>query len=473
MLFSWLKRRRRRRLLAGGVPSSWRAIVERNVRQHRNLPEEFRRRLWRKLPVFVAEKNWTGCGGLTITDEMRVTIGATACLMIVGFDDDYSFDGVQSILVYPSAYVHPDEIRSRTETGGEAVFGEAWHRGPIVLSWRHVLRAGGSRRAGHNLVVHEFAHHLDGLDGDVSGTPQLKDRRQVHDWYQVTEAEYFRLVGSAQRGEVTLLDQYGASNRAEFFAVASECFFELPGEMSRRHEALYRALREFYHLDPARWWPDAGPTSERHRARRARHKRSKDKLPPGASTPHQERPEADDTVRRPADKDNDFTCGVLYVNQERFADAEAAFSRVIADDPEDAEAYWHRALALLNVERLAEALADCDRAIALAPEESDAYRVRGFVRLAREEFALAVDDLTRALADFSGDAEAYYQRGRARAGLGHWRRAVADYSRAIRLDPYDAEMYYYRGLAYRELGKEAKAREDLEKASQLDPGAVV
>ena len=134
--------------------------------------------------------------------------------------------------------------------------GEAWQHGPIVLSWAEIV-GDEKRRPGNNLVIHEFAHHIDSLDGDVDGSPPLVNRQQGRDWYRVSEAEFARLRGDAASGQATLLDRYGATNRAEFFAVASECYFERPHSLRKRHPDLYQALVTIYRQDLASWLPDA------------------------------------------------------------------------------------------------------------------------------------------------------------------------------------------------------------------------
>lgn len=254
-LFSWFKRRRRKKLIALPFPAAWRNYLQTNFRHYRYLDPRRRAALERRLRIFIAEKHWEGCGGLALTDEIRVTIAAEACLMLLGIDEDYYFDGVKTILVYPSAYLHPPEWNAAGGVVHEeaATYGESWHGGPVVLSWDEVLD-NASHADGHNLVIHEFAHHLDGLDGATDGVPPLADRDKAQRWSQVTRREFRRLAEASRRGEATLLDHYGASEESEFFAVASECFFELPREVRQRHRALYEVLCDFYRLDPAAWF---------------------------------------------------------------------------------------------------------------------------------------------------------------------------------------------------------------------------
>jgi len=236
-----------------------------NVRHYAYLPPDRQAALLDIARVLVAEQRWEGGGGFQVTEEMKFTIAAQACLLVLGLDGPYYFDRVPSIIVYPHPYRHPARIQSGYLIVREdlPVYGEAWYRGPVILSWQEVLDAGRNASGGKNLVLHEFAHHVDGLDGEVDGTPPLAGREQQRTWYRVTEGEYRRLVGSARRGEATLLDQYGATNRAECFAVATECFFERPCALRRRHEDLYAVLRDFYRQDPAEWLPDATVGNQR------------------------------------------------------------------------------------------------------------------------------------------------------------------------------------------------------------------
>ena len=251
MIFSWLKERRRRQWLARPFPSEWDDILERNLVRETRLAPHHRQKLRRDTLVFVAEKNWVGCGGLDLSDEIKVTIAAQACWMLLGIEEGYCFDGVKTVLVYPSAYAHPTERPARDMMVQEnmPIAGESWNRGPIVLAWDVLVREGRVRHCPSSLVIHEFAHHLDGLDGEMGGTPPMP-RREASRWDEVVGREYDSLVASVQQGVPTLLDPYGASNRAEFFAVASECFYRRPSEMQQRHPELYHLLRAFYRVEP-------------------------------------------------------------------------------------------------------------------------------------------------------------------------------------------------------------------------------
>ncbi len=244
MLFSWLRQRRREKILAEPFPPEWLPYLPKNVVHYRYLSEAEQARLRDDLRVFIAEKNWEGCGGLVLTDEMKVTIAAQAMLLVLGLEHNY-FDRVLSILVYPHGYraIEEEGYPGHLTAEHSDRLGEAHYRGPVILSWKDVVDEGRHPERGHNLVYHEFAHQLDMLDGVVNGTPLLNDRAQAERWGKVMTREYENLIRASEHGRATLLDKYGTTNEAEFFAK--------PVQMARRHPQLYDLLREYYRQDPA------------------------------------------------------------------------------------------------------------------------------------------------------------------------------------------------------------------------------
>lgn len=253
MIFSWLRRRRRQRLLAEPFPPLWLTYLQKNVAHYRYLSDAEQARLRGDLRIFMAEKTWEGCGGLRMTDEIKVTISAQACLLVLGMEHNY-FDRVLSVVVYPHGYQAPPPELVPPGTVIDTAsgrLGEAHYRGPVILSWADVLEEGRHPCGGKNLVFHEFAHQLDMLDGVIDGTPPLKNRDEYRRWQEVMTAEYRQLIEASEHGRATLLDQYGTTNEAEFFAVATECFFDKPVPMQRRHPRLYELLRDYYRQDPA------------------------------------------------------------------------------------------------------------------------------------------------------------------------------------------------------------------------------
>ena len=205
--------------------------------------------------VFIAEKYWKGCGGLDLTDEIRVTIAGQACLLVLGLEH-VLYRNVETILVYPSTVV-PKRVEEPMFAAPVVtrsivpVVGEAHRRGPVILTWDAVRRGGVHPERGHNVVYHEFAHKLDMLDGSVDGVPPLVSRKQYERWKETCTREYEALREQSQQGVETFLDPYGATDPGEFFAVATEYFFDRGLAMSERHPALYDVLREFYRQDTA------------------------------------------------------------------------------------------------------------------------------------------------------------------------------------------------------------------------------
>jgi MtfA peptidase len=239
------------------MPETWRDTLVANVRQFALLNPSGQRRLIDCTRILVAEKYWEGCGGLTLTDEIRITIAGQASLLLLGWKDNY-FDRLMSILVYPDTYLVPQKnvIPGGVVTESVGInLGEAWHQGPVILSWNNVNRRDNPGEPGQNLVLHEFAHVLDHDDDSSDGTPPLRDESQYETWREVMTAEFRRLKRDARHSRWTLLDPYGTQNPAEFFAVATEAFFEQPRELRTEHEGLYNLLRDYYCQDPAEWGP--------------------------------------------------------------------------------------------------------------------------------------------------------------------------------------------------------------------------
>jgi len=263
MFFNFFRNRRRKRWLAERQPSTWEDWLGANVWQYPHLTAELQAKVHRAVRILFHEKQWTGGAALAVTDEMRVTIAAQAALATLGFEKPYYFDRLVTIIVYEGTFSaqpvstdqlllgdhgqHPSDFGTRT--------GEAWQGGPIILSWESVLRDGRDACVGRNVVLHEFAHHMDGLDGATNGAPPFTDFEFEKKWYRVTDAEYRRLLGFARRGEPTLLDHYGATNQAEFFAVATECFFTRPHALALAHDELFSVLTRLFGQDPREWLP--------------------------------------------------------------------------------------------------------------------------------------------------------------------------------------------------------------------------
>jgi Mlc titration factor MtfA (ptsG expression regulator)/Tfp pilus assembly protein PilF len=460
MVFSWFTKQRRNRLLAEPVPPAWQEYLTKNVRHYEHLTAQEQLRVCQIAQILFAEKDWVGGAGFEVTVEIKVTVAGQAAVLALGLEEPYYFDAAQTIIVYPGPYRHPAMFRNRNGIvrDGTPVSGESWYRGPIVLSWSEVLAGGRNQNDGHNVVFHEFAHYVDALDGEVDGTPPLVGREQQRTWFRVTEAEYLRLVGKARRDEVSLLDHYGATNRAEFFAVATECFFELPSALLRQHRDLYHVLSSFYRQDPSRWLPDATVAVAEERAARPDSRAAKLRK-------HRQHRLA---VLRSDNLEALFTLAIAYFNEERYGLAAGAATRVIRLDPDDGEAYQHRAMSRVNLRHYAAALADAEEALDCDPEDDDSYLARGAAYVGLGEFAKAKTDLDRVIKN-RDDAETRYYRGRAWMGLGDPRRAAEDFARSLAASPFAAEVYYHSGLAQQALGNTDDAKAYLAKAFQLDP----
>jgi MtfA peptidase len=251
-MFDLFKGRRRAALRAQPLTAAERAIVERNVPHVAKLDAADRAELEGLARIFLAEKSFEGCGGLELTEEIKVTIAAQACLLLLHRETDI-YPGVDAILVYPSAY----KAHARERLGGvvletdQARAGESWTRGVVVLAWDHVKSGASQPADGQNVVLHEFAHQLDGEAGGMDGAPDLGARARYTSWAHVLGDEFAELSQKLHAGLRSDIDAYGATSPAEFFAVVTEMFFEKPRAMRERHPALYDELRAFYRQDPA------------------------------------------------------------------------------------------------------------------------------------------------------------------------------------------------------------------------------
>jgi len=252
-----LAARRRRQALARPLPDNVAALADRNVPARQRLPAPLRARHDSLVSAFLAEKDFVGCNGLEVTDEIRATIAALACLLVLGRRGHY--DALHSVLVYPAPFWVEDEVEDEAgvvEQRRRVLSGEAWESSRIILSWEDVLEAARYPGEGYNVALHEFAHYLDaeGL-GLAAPPPSTADRpiRSLDAWAGDLAGEFDSLLDAVDRGEYTFLDPYAAEDEAEFFAVATEDFFERPAELKAAHPRLYALLQEFYALDPAAW----------------------------------------------------------------------------------------------------------------------------------------------------------------------------------------------------------------------------
>ena len=270
----WLSERKRQRIRAKPFPAEWRDILKHRVPYVYLMPADLQLQLKAHIQVFLAEKAFIGCDGLAIDDEIRVTIAAQACLLILNRSDFY-YPELRQILVYPGSFVvkreHTDGAGIK-HSGRQVLAGESWSNGQVVLSWHDTLQGAAVPDDGNNVVIHEFAHQLDQEKGAANGAPMLARRAHYRRWSQVLNEEYRALQArrafrgerilnpqveqtaeSAQAAQDPLFSDYGATDPAEFFAVISEVFFERPARMAREHSALYQELARFYRVDPLTW----------------------------------------------------------------------------------------------------------------------------------------------------------------------------------------------------------------------------
>lgn len=253
-MLRWLTERRRRRILEAPFPEAWDGYIARNVAIARRLGLAERRRLRELVQIFMAEKHFEGCGGLELTEEMKVTIAAQACVLLLGRDPSL-YDDVRSILLYPSIVRSPPrriglfEQPSAPVAAGVALQGEAIMGGPVILAWDIAL-AGGREELPGNVVFHELAHKIDMANGAVDGAPPLPSRAAIRRWSAVFSAAFARLRRGVEAGWPTVIDPYGATNEAEFFAVATETYFTRPDELRAAEPELHAELAAFYRVAP-------------------------------------------------------------------------------------------------------------------------------------------------------------------------------------------------------------------------------
>lgn len=264
MLFSFNRKRRRKKWLSTEMPSSWEGLLRENVWQYPYLDDQLQQRVRDFVCILWHEKDWVGGGGFEVTEDMRVTIAGQAALLTLGFGKPYYFDRLKTIIVYAGSYeARPASTEGLLigQTAGlpvhpETRLGESWQGGPLVLAWNVVLRDGRNARRCRSVALHEFAHQMDSLDGSTDGAPPMTSFEFEKRWYKITDAEYNRLVEFIAGKKPTLIDPYGATNRAEFFAVVTECFFTAPHELARRHKELFAVVEQLFGQDPRQWLPD-------------------------------------------------------------------------------------------------------------------------------------------------------------------------------------------------------------------------
>lgn len=257
-LVVWFKYRKQRLekrdvLLHQSLPEASRKLIKKNVPFYAMLAPELQARIDGYVQLFLAEKVFEGCGGQEIDEEIRLTIAAEACLLLIGRKDAECYPGLKTILVYPHSYVSGKSGILGGDNGAGARLGESWDNGVVVLSWNSVQGGARNMEDGHNVTLHEFAHQLDQDFGPSDGAPRLAERSAYGTWAKVLGEEYAELCKKTQQGRRSTIDSYGATNPAEFFAVATETFFEKPEQLKKHHLELYDELQSYYGINPEEW----------------------------------------------------------------------------------------------------------------------------------------------------------------------------------------------------------------------------
>ncbi len=250
-MFATFKRWRRERIVAnaGLDPALWRRVVGRLPFLH-GLSDAEQERLRQCTILFLHGKSIHGAGGLALDYEMQLTIAAQACILILNLDVDY-YRGWAEIIVYPDEFIPAGEYTDEdgvVHTTREPLAGEAWLQGPLILSWADVAPAADD--SGVNVVIHEFAHKLDMLNGDANGFPPLHRGMSRAQWSIAFGTAYADFCRRVEADEELAIDPYAATSPGEFFAVVSEAFFEIPLALISLYPQVYEQLRQFYRQDP-------------------------------------------------------------------------------------------------------------------------------------------------------------------------------------------------------------------------------
>jgi Mlc titration factor MtfA (ptsG expression regulator)/Flp pilus assembly protein TadD len=453
---SWFRSGRRKRLLAQPWPAAQRNHVARNVAIFSRLSPGQQRKLIAAARIIAAERRFVGCKGLAITDEIKLAIAAQAALLLLG-EEGYYFERVTSFLVYPYKMILPAHgVRPSSEEDDfdeRVILGQAFQQGEIILSWPDVLHGGRVADDGENVVLHELAHHLDGLDGQMGGSPPgLPSDRQDH-FHRVFEGALAQLRRDLADGIDTVLLPAASESTTELFAYSTESFFERPHALGDQYEELFECLREFYKVDPRPWFGGPSPSASRGIERE-----DEDELQLPAS--------AEDLPALES-ADQYFARGQEFFELGQWELAAADFNRCVRIDPADQEAIVWRGRAYLFQDHLDAALADADRACRLDPDDAEARALRAMCLAALARYREALEEFARAGNAIADDAEAIFLRGIARGECGEWSGALADFHDVIELDPDDAEAWHERGRCHAALGHRAEAERDFAKAHEL------
>jgi MtfA peptidase len=459
MFFGFGKQARRQRLM-GTFPAAWQSYLDEGVLYYRLLDPQEQARLRDAAHVLIVEKNWEGCAGLQITDEIKVVVAAQAAILLLG-REDYYFDNHDTVLVYPGSFLGGGEDGFGREQRPDMRIGEAMRDGPVALAWWHV-RWAGRRLAHFNVVLHEFAHKLAELGDPDTSRPPFLERSLWSRWDRVMREERERLAEDDDYGRPTLIDPYGATDPHEFFAVTTETFFLRAAELRDQHPEVYKLFAACYRQDPAR---RTIPPDVQEQARGAEEEYSRHAIREctAALKEHPDYLEAyhDRADHRLAlgDRDGaleDYAC--IVARAKGAEKAETLFDRAqvldemgrtdeaIADltaavqvRPDYAAALGHRGYLVAERGDLDAALRDLDEAVKLDKRDDLVRRWRAAVHRRAGRLDLALKDAEKAIRLYAHEAEHYLERARIRLAMGETEAALADCDEALRLDPEEAE----------------------------------
>lgn len=427
MLDTWLKRSRRRRILAHPFPHDWRAALDRDVRCVAVLDGDERQRLEAFVQILLAEAAWSGEGGFALEDEARVVIAGQAAMLLLGTSDyDYCFDNVRRIRVFADARA--------MDAGSRASW--ASNESLVVLAWDEVLHGCRSEDDGRNVVIAAFARRLAALAARSGGT-----------WLDRLEREFDEAGGES--GNAKLLDRDGLADGTDFFGAATELFFERAVAFRQQHESLYDVLSEFYSLCPVEWSTGV-PTEDN-----------------AEEQPLEVLTTSSDLGLEETSSDASYMRAQFLNDEGKHEEAVLAYRDAIAADPDDCEASRDLGATLSWLGRHDEARAALDRAIELDPDDQETRYHRAALLVEIGEPAAAIEDLARC--DHSLDVA--FCRGRALIELRRYRPAIREFSAVIRMAPDNADAYRARSRAYAAVGDMRKAKADSDRAASLEADA--
>jgi Mlc titration factor MtfA (ptsG expression regulator) len=459
MLFGFGKQARRQRL-KGTFPAAWLPYLDEGVLYFRLLDPQEQARLRDAAHVLIVEKNWEGCAGQEITDEIKVVVAAQAAILLLG-REDYFFDDLDTVLVYPGSFLGGGEDGFGRAKQPDMRMGEAMRDGPVALAWWHV-RWAGRRLAHFNVVLHEFAHKLAELGDPDTSRPPFLEKALWPRWDRVMNREREQLAEDDDYGRPTLIDPYGATDPHEFFAVATETFFLRSAELRDLHPDVYELLAACYRQDPAR---RTVPPEVQELARGAEDEYSRHAIREctAALKDHPDYLEAYHTraEHRLAldDRNGALEDYAAIIERSKGAEkAEALFDRAqlldemdrtdeaIADltaavtvRPDYAAALGHRGHLLAGRGDLDAALRDLDAAVKLDKRDDLLRRWRSELHRRAGRLDLALKDVEKAIRLYGGEPGHYLERARVRLAMGDVVSALADCDEALRLDPDEDE----------------------------------